>query len=71
MQCRAEVDQLARKLAELEAHHARAQDQKQKFAQEAEERRRHEEHWREQCAQLEQEAKRLTTELENAEQALK
>ena len=37
------------------------------IAQEAEERRRHEEHWREQCAQLEQEAKRLTTELENAE----
>ena len=58
---------MSRKLQELEAQHARSQDLKQRIAQEAEERRKQDEHWRNQCAQLEHEAKTLTSELEKAE----
>ncbi len=47
--------------------HAKFQNEKERLAHEAEEKRRQEEHWKEQCAALEQEAKRLTSELEKAE----
>lgn len=50
---------------------ANSQNEKERLTHEAEERRRQEEHWREQCANLEQEAKRLTSELEKAELAYK
>lgn len=50
---------------------AKSQNERERLTHEAEERRKQEEHWKEQCAVLEQEAKRLTSELEKAELAYK
>ena len=65
---RAEIDHLERKASELQMNKARSHEEKDRFAREAEERRKQEEHWKEKCIILDSEVKRLAHELEKVEQ---